>query len=641
MIANTYFEISALVIMLVFLLHVNFKKIIKSASNRFFVWFAVFGALCISCDVITRAMLTYPELYSVGVQKAGFTVLYILEATIAYAMYLYVVSLRSGLNPRTLPYIIGMSIPYGVMVTCLFINLFTGIIFSYDSSGMYARGELFNVLYIHCFYYMVLGLCSAVIFRKRIGAKRALVVVEVILICLVCALVQMLNAGLRLVGVGVAMAVIVLMLTIQNPNGKIDNLTGAYAITGLKEVLDLCGLKKQNIWLVTIAIDNLKRINHVFGLKYGDDILVRLCKKLSKIAGDEQVFRFTGDKFAIILYSEKGYYYALSQIKEHFRQTVTVSGMELQVSACICGFPLNRKVRNTEEMLALMDYTISRTKCLGAGSILMVDDEIVREFKRSREIEEFLYTAIEEKLFKVSYQPVYSMKDGRFVSAEALVRLHHPVLGEISPGEFIPISERSGQINLIDSCVFQNVCSFIEENPEIKDLMRCMKFNVSPAEFLGSRLSVRILEVLENHHVDPKFFQFEITETAATVYEQELLAWVTDIKRSGAGICLDDFGSGYANLDVVVKLPFDVIKIDRSMLMAAMQSKRAETLYSNVFTTMSALGFEVIAEGAETRSQIDYLEKLGVNYVQGFYYCQPVTGEELLKLLKEQNNPIQ
>lgn len=640
MTANTYFEISALAIMLVFLLHVNFNKIIKSASNRFFVWFAVFGTLCISCDVITRAMLTYPELYSVGAQKAGFTVLYILQATIAYAMYLYVVSLRNGLNQRALPYIIGMSIPYGAMVICLFMNLFTGIIFSYDSSGTYTSGGMFNVLYIHCFYYMVLGLCSAVIFRKRIGAKRALVVVEVILICLVCALVQMLYTGLRLVGVGVAIAVIVLMLTIQNPNGKIDNLTGAYAITGLKEVLDLCGLKKQNIWLVTIAIDNLKRINHVFGLKYGDDILVRLCKRLSKIAGDEQVFRFTGDKFAIILYSEKDYYYALSEIKEHFRQTVAVGGMEIQVSACICGFPLNRKVRNTEEMLALMDYTISKTKCLGAGSILMVDDDIVREFKRSRQIEEYLYTAIEKNLFEVCYQPIYSLKDECFVSVESLVRLNHPTLGAISPSEFIPISERSGQINLIDGCVFRKVCSFVLEHPEIKQQLRSMKFNVSPADFLGSKLSVKMLEVMDSYKVDPKFFQFEITETAATVYEQELSAWVADMKRIGVGLCLDDFGSGYANLDVVVKLPFDVIKIDRSMLIAAMQSKRAETLYANVFTTMNALGFEVVAEGAETRSQIDYLEKLGVNYIQGFYYCQPMEGEELLKLLKEQNKPM-
>ncbi len=382
-----------------------------------------------------------------------------------------------------------------------------------------------------------------------------------------------------------------------------------------------------------MAADGIKHINHVFGMQKGDELIIRLANALKGQAGSENVFRLGGDRFAAILFSQRRYNMAMEEMRGHLATTMVIGTADVKISACVCGFPGLKCCSYPDRLLALIDYAISETKTAGTGSEMQVNEQIISQFNRRREIEEYLFTAADLSLFQVYFQPIYSIKEGGFVSAEALARMTHPTLGIISPAEFIPIAEANGLVSVIDRCIFDKVCKFFSMNPQLLDKLTSVKLNVSPADFLGEGLSRKIKKRILEYGLNPSFFQFEITETVATLYGREIKEWVRDMKNIGAGLCLDDFGSGYANLDSVLRMPFDVAKIDRSMLLAAMESQQAKTLYQYTVTGMEALGFQVVAEGAETAEQIDFLCGLGVDMIQGFYYAKPMCQEDFAKLL--------
>lgn len=629
-----YFEVSALIMLVVFLSHIKLKRIIRNTNNRFFMLFAVVAVCSIAMDIISTLIFANQQRFSELECAIVLVVLRTIRLFIPYLLLLYVQSMMGWLTRKHVVAVSLMSIPFIVMLLVVVLNPVTGALSYFDSSGRLVRGKNYMAMYVYSMVYLLICFAFTCVNGRQINRKKRLVVWEIIAISTLGMVGQIVLKDIMLSGFGVALSVMVLFLTIQNPSEKIDALTGVYQMAGLKDVLENYCNARREIWVITVALDNIKQINHVFGMHMGDQVIIRLANRLQKSVGTERTFRFAGDKFAVILFNEKEYYLTLNKINEHFMDTVRIGSADVKISACICGFPALRCFGEPDKLISLMDYTISEAKRAGTGIVVEANSEIVGQFNRHREIEEYLFTAAEKNLFQVYYQPIYSTKLGRFVSAEALVRLKHPTMGMISPAEFIPIAESSGQVNSIDRCAFEKVCSFFSANPNMQKCISSVKFNISPADFLGAGLSSRIEKKIHEYGLSPEFFQFEITETAATIYGEELKDWVEAIKKMGAGLCLDDFGSGYANLDCVVKVPFDVVKIDRSMLLAAMKSKQAKTLYENVFSGMTALGFEVVTEGAETREQIDFLKELGVEYIQGFYYSKPLCESDFIKLFQ-------
>ena len=218
---------------------------------------------------------------------------------------------------------------------------------------------------------------------------------------------------------------------------------------------------------------------------------------------------------------------------------------------------------------------------------------------------------------------------------EALSRLRHPSLGMISPEVFIGIAEKHGQIAKLGYLQFRKVCKFIKEHPHIMEKIESIKYNLSPLELLKSGYSKKLLCTIEEFDIPFSYFQFEITETVATEYSEALYQTIADFKKSGIQICLDDFGSGYANLNTVLKLPFSTIKLDRSLLNGICYDDQVALLYKNIVAVMQNLGHKVVAEGVETQEEIDLLKQWGVDLVQGYYYTKPLDSEQIIHKLEK------
>lgn len=259
------------------------------------------------------------------------------------------------------------------------------------------------------------------------------------------------------------------------------------------------------------------------------------------------------------------------------------------------------------------------------------DHQTMNGFLYNKRVEQYLHTAIAEDLFELYYQPVYSTQEKRFVTLEALSRLHHPELGWIAPDVFIQIAEKNHLIEQITDLQFCRVCRFLKEHGKLMEQLLNVKVNLSSLDLMRTDCSSHFIRIMDKYEIPHEWIQFEITETVATEYNASLRMVVDEFTAAGIRLCLDDFGSGYANLNTVMKLPFSTIKLDRSLLFDICKDEKRALFYQSVVETFQKMNYHIVAEGVETKEKVELLSRWRVDMIQGYYFSRPLPAEELLK----------
>jgi EAL domain-containing protein (putative c-di-GMP-specific phosphodiesterase class I) len=398
--------------------------------------------------------------------------------------------------------------------------------------------------------------------------------------------------------------------------------------------------KKQKFHVIVVEVPQLKEINMLFGMDFGDLFLCTIAAELRRILNSRYVFRLSSKRFLMLTSSLAEYEQVRNQVHTYLKESVKIQNEQIAVAVVICGVIDAQKLGKSDALLTYIEYLIAMVPRSTETVLIQSDETVLKGFKYRKEIERFIFTAVEENLFEVYYQPIYSVEEKKYVALEALSRLRHPNLGPISPEVFIDIAEHSGQIALIDQIQFRNVCNFMKEHPEILEEIRYIKVNLSPAELLREGYSRKLIETIRESGLPCTSFQFEITETMATKYTEELYHLIADFTGCGITLSLDDFGSGYANLDAVLKIPFSSIKLDRSLLHGIMVDEKSMLFYKNIVAIMKSMGYVVIAEGVELEKEVELLTSWGVDMIQGFYFSKPMSENAVLESLEEWKCPI-
>ena len=249
-------------------------------------------------------------------------------------------------------------------------------------------------------------------------------------------------------------------------------------------------------------------------------------------------------------------------------------------------------------------------------------------------LDSILNRAITAKRLEMYYQPIYSVKEKRFVSAEALLRLNDSEFGMIPPGLFIPAAESRGLIVPIGNFVLEDVHRFISENDLDELGLSYIEINLSVAQCLQRDLPERMKRLSDKYGVSPDKINLEITETTydniGEVMEQNLTA----LTEEGYSFSLDDYGTGYSNMQRVSRLPLKIIKIDKS-LVDDMHREDGLSIMRNTINMMKDIRKEIVAEGVETREGLEMLSEMGVDYIQGYYYSRPLPADEFKTFIKE------
>lgn len=292
---------------------------------------------------------------------------------------------------------------------------------------------------------------------------------------------------------------------------------------------------------------------------------------------------------------------------------------------------------NKEMAMQIVDFLSEEYASRQAEPVIEVDTRLINKMLYEKTVEDILRRAIKDHAFEVYYQPIYSIKEDSYVSAEALVRLKGSTsMGFISPEVFIPIAERLDIIKDIDDQVFQKVCKFYKDNHLDSLGIRYIEINLSGKEIMDASTPKRLAKHIENYGIEPGHINLEITETAYIDNDDVVISNMNDLKDIGCSFSMDDFGSGYSNLKGMMQMQFNMIKLDKEFIWMCLdeQDNRNLKMLDLCVSFMREYGMHVLAEGVETKEQQQLLAERGVEYIQGYYYSKPLPEDDFIKLIE-------
>ena len=393
-----------------------------------------------------------------------------------------------------------------------------------------------------------------------------------------------------------------------------------------------------------LDIDRFKLVNDSFGHMVGDDLLVSVARRLEGcVRTGDTVARFGGDEFAVLLASVPDVRDA-TRVAERILLELSVpfrlSGHEIFTSASI-GIALSSTgYQRPEDILRDADAAMYRAKLEGRSRYEIFDRDIHQRIVSSQQAELELRRAIERNEFRLAYQPIISLADGRITGFEALIRWEHPWRGLLAPEEFMPAAERSGLIVDIGWWVVEHACvqmrEWLTRFPDQTGLT--MSVNMSATQFQQEDLVERIDEILERVGLEPSALKLEVAENLLVQDDERLTQVIAALRERGITLCIDDFGRGCTPLGQLHSFPVDTLKIDRSFVSRIGFSGNSTRLVETIVALSQTLGLASVAQGVETQEQLEFLRQLGPGFAQGFLFSTPRSPTEIEEMLRR--NPV-
>ena len=257
-------------------------------------------------------------------------------------------------------------------------------------------------------------------------------------------------------------------------------------------------------------------------------------------------------------------------------------------------------------------------------------------FEIKGNIDSIINEALKKNRFELHYQPIYSTKQKRFSSAEVLIRLFDDEYGYIPPDLFIPAAEKSGAIYQIGIFVFEETCRFIKSEA-FKELgLEYVEINLSVAQCMQDNLANDLLEILYKYDVSPKRINLEITETAMENSYDIMMKNLNTLAREGITFSLDDYGTGFSNIQRIITMPLSIVKLDKSFI-DEINNPDYQAIVINTIRMLKELNLEILSEGVEQEGQLGFLSEQNCDYIQGYYFSKPLPEEEFVRFMRERN----
>jgi len=396
--------------------------------------------------------------------------------------------------------------------------------------------------------------------------------------------------------------------------------------------------------LMFLDLDRFKNINDSLGHHIGDNLLIAVSKILLSCAfGDETVARLGGDEFIILIPEVEDninqstiiLQRKADEIHEKLSRTHNIEGHNLHIGCSIGIMIFPDGSNQIPDILRHADIALHKAKDAGRNCSQFFDVAMQNDAARRLSLENDLRAALSNNEFKLFFQTQHHY-DNSLIGAETLLRWQHTSKGIISPAEFIPVAEETGTIIQIGEWIFETAfrkikvwCDFHNE----AHISQRISINVSPLQFKQPNFIELIFRLLEKTSVNPLKIEFEITESMLIENIDDTILKINLLKDKGISFSIDDFGTGYSSLSYLNRLPLEKVKIDQSFVRNIHLNKNNETIVQTIIYMASKLNMKVIAEGVETREELDCLYNLGCLYYQGYYFNKPMSMEDFENLL--------
>jgi diguanylate cyclase (GGDEF)-like protein len=398
--------------------------------------------------------------------------------------------------------------------------------------------------------------------------------------------------------------------------------------------------KQRHVAVLFLDLDRFKVVNDTLGHDTGDFILKDVARRLASCVREgDTVSREGGDEFVMILPDLERPEHArvvADKILKELVRPVEIGGHEIHVTPSIGISHYPNDATDVHQLLKHADNAMYQAKDAGRNTIRFFTNDLNFLLSKRLEIESRLRKAIENEEFFLRYQPQVELATGRISGMEALIRWNDPQKGEIFPKDFIFVAEELGLIVPIGEWVFRTACRQLRQWEQDGLPPVTIAINISPRQFMSRKLVSTLLAIVREIGANPRHIELEITETMIMRNVEQSIETLTQLRSAGMQVAIDDFGVGYSSLGQLKRLPATSMKIDRSFIMNVPEDASSGSITEAIIAMSKRLKLRCIAEGVETRAQLDFLRANHCDSFQGYLFSRPVTALEATAMLKAQ-----
>ena len=629
------YDIAAIIILTALFFIYMLKPGIKTKSNRIFLILMGFDFVAAWVDVFSTLGLSFPDKYPVLLTQLC-TYGYLFFYNMLSVLFFEYVDSKAKVNKARKPAnIIGL-----VITLYYFIGAMTTHwthLFSYvDSNGVYGHGPLMITLYIIAGILFVLEAVLIVQGRKNFNKYQFMACITFLVIMTTSVIVQFVYARALIGQLVMGMILVFVYSAFENPAYYNFGQTSCFNRTAFRQNIYYRPQKKGDFNIVGFEIQDYEYYRRGAGTRTVRELSDAIAEHINRTYG-KNAFILHEDRFAIIVEEKGDIEPTVDELTEYFSKPIKLVDAEMQVSALIVPIVDITPKFSTEDVEGLVEYRLSNPDDrMPTASI--IENALKVEHNRASLLH-IIKRAIANDEFKVFIQPIRSVETGRYESAEALLRLIDPEIGFINPEELVTTAEENGYIDEIGEIIFRKVCQFISESGVCeKGLLKYIEVNVSPKQCTKKSFAAGFINIMKEYKIEPSWINLEITETAHMAHEDVLFSNIDKLSKYGVGFSIDDYGSGFASADYLIKLPVSIVKIDKMILWQAMENKSAMTVLVRTMALIKELGYHIVVEGVETEEMAALLRENGCDYMQGYLYSKPLPMSEYEKFLIDNNN---
>ena len=630
MIFNLGYSLSFLFILCIFLLFYFIKPKLLIKTNFYFLILMFSQIAVIVLDLATQG----GKFSEVSYSKTVFTILECIFSAAfllrPYMLFMFFVSLCKVTFSKSRKFILKLvAVSFGILI------IISSVAFIFN---------LYNRLLVFAIYTFVPCLFCAfsltVLLTKNKAVSSGGFISSVL--CLSALITASLCSGFlnnfSIINLIWIFSIVVFFLTFENPDNHIDSRTGFF----IRHAFHTFIFENKRLgtypYLCGFVIKNYMEKRMIYGETQMDLGLTEIGKCLTKAFPRHKWFYLRDGHFMVVCKNDDDAKKIREFLKDRFSKIWKADSAKLYLNIALIELSPDLKIKSAEHLLDGLRIAFDDAESLLDGETLLIDSKTFDDIERRSKVRKILDSALQNNGIQLYLQPIIDSSSRKIIAAEALSRLYDDELGVISPGEFIKLAEKNGNIETLCEQILNKTCEFIKHNDIEKLGIKWINVNLSPIQCQNSDLADRISSIADKYSVSSKHIHLEVTEESM-VDAHILTRQMNTLISYGYDISLDDYGSGFSNIIRVKRFPFNNIKLDMQIVWE--HFKEPDNILPSIINVFKERGLSVTAEGVESKDMADALQNMGCTYLQGFYFSKPVPTSEFLTVVKKHNLEVE
>ncbi len=633
---NLDYEIVSLAMTVILFLSYRPEKYLPLRRNRYFY-------LTIACEI---SVIVFDIIASVTTANFGDyplwflygeNILYFLLLSLEFYLFFnYTISIskHSIINTSARKVLIALPL---ILISILILSTpLTNALFSVNRVTGYSRQwAYYYILVPYLYFYIILSVVYLSYFHKEIIPAQMIAVLFSYALFIIGTFLQAsVFPGTLLISCFASFGLLITFMSLQNPEYYLSVKASCFNSKAFRDLTTDYHETNRSFSVFSFIIDHYPILLNTYGEETMNDILHQIVLLLKAYYKDAMVFYLEDGVFSFINPEDTDPDEVTDLLKNRFDHTWSTSIGELRLSAYFSFLPKNLDKFNTQNLISIIRNSLISSTMHNESRYEIIESQMFEKHQKDNEIHQALQRAVDHNSINVHYQPIYDTKTQKIVSAEALARLTDDKLGSIPPDEFIVAAEQDGSIMKLGHQIFIKTLSFIRDRrSDLKDL-HYLEINLSPVQFTNLNFAEEFIDLAFENRVDLSMVNLEITETATSDISI-LKKQMKILHNMGVSFSLDDYGTGFSNLTLILQLPLEIIKIDKSLVWAYFDG--SNLMLKNIVKMFKEQNYKILCEGIETKQMVDELTEMGVDHLQGFYFSRPLPEEEFIRYVKEFN----